>query len=418
MKATVHFSAQKQSILVLCALLVILPVLTESIYAPSLPVIAKSLAVTEGDIQQTFSGYLLGLAVGAIIWGHIADFFGRKPVIMIGLMGFLLGSLVGYYSASFTGFVLALLLQALFGSVSCLCQCVNRDVFNSVERVRVSSWIGTSVSVAPAVGAMMGGVITKYGHWRNIFVVLSVAAMAWLLVFVTLLPETKRHENPPSWKHLMQGVKDVFNDYNLLGYASIIGLGLGIMYTFFAEGAFYFNQLKQDKIVFPTICTAGALSYAGGCRLANHAVQQGYSYRKVMFWGLRILCGSMLVFSLFAYAIEVAGAGIVNTHPTLILMILLLWMLALLGLSYVLTPAFALALEMQSRFAGMAASWLTCFYNLITAVAVYGISLLQGKSLLIMPLYFLGLGLVMLSLLWVLLDKKVLYEHNGLEQVE
>ena len=81
--------------------------------------------------------------------------------------------------------------QAFGGSVSCVAQSVNRDVFDQKERMALSAKIGTAVSIAPAVGAMVGGFITEYHGWRQSFLFLIVVTCVISSLFVFFLPETK-----------------------------------------------------------------------------------------------------------------------------------------------------------------------------------------------------------------------------------
>ena len=403
----------KQLVLRLTIALVILPVLTESIYAPCFPLIARSLHVSEAQIQQGFSWYLLFMAIGPLLWGQISDYSGRRPLVILGMVGFSGGSLLGCYVEHMSDFIIALCLQAFFGSVICLAQPINRDVFTTQERVEVSSWIGSIVSVAPAVGALLGGGFALYGNWRDIFVLLSIAGVVWVIAFATLLPETKPSTRKFGLSQLLLGSHAVLTDGNLLGYAALIGLGLGLMYSFFAEGPFYFAQRPQGGSWFAWICALGALSYALGCRYAHRRIESGISCRSIMTYGLYLqILGSLgmmlwvwfgrqfLWNSLWGSSVFFLGIGSC-------------WLIVSVGISMLLTPAFALALEHQAEHAGVAGSWLSGFYNGITSLSVWGVSQIGTENLMHMPLYFTCLSVIACIFLYTLHVQGVLCEHSA-----
>ena len=144
-----HSKQTKDHVLWLVILIVVLPLLAESIYAPGLPDLAGSFGVSDSLAESTLSIYLFGLSVGVLCWGNLSDVVGRKPVILTGFCLFLLATIGCYVTTSFSLFMIGRFLQAFGGSVSCVAQSVNRDVFMQKERMELSAKIGTAVSVAP-----------------------------------------------------------------------------------------------------------------------------------------------------------------------------------------------------------------------------------------------------------------------------
>ncbi|MEC8882663.1 MAG: Bcr/CflA family efflux MFS transporter [Pseudomonadota bacterium] len=384
--------AMKKQILAFVIMIVVLPLLAESIYAPGLPDLAESFSISDVMAEYTLSIYLFGMSVGVLFWGNLSDVIGRKSVVLIGFSVFLVATCWCYFTTDFYVFMLFRFLQAFGGAVSCVSQCVNRDVFEQKERMGLSAQIGTAVSIAPAIGALLGGVISQYYGWRHSFLFLIVAACYFLYIFYTQLPETKTgsylKQDPRAFYSVLRAV---LRDKNLWCNAIIIGCGLGIFYAFMSEGAFYcIESLSMTSRTYGVVCASGSLVYACGCRFCNFLIQRGIRYQKVMVCGVLMMGIGFSLFLLAVYAaliVSPVGADFVSFSTTLCFSFL--WVFSSLGLSFVLTPCFANALENQRDNAGVAASIFAFIYNIMTTFVNVLISCLHVNSLYGMPFFFL-----------------------------
>ncbi len=402
-------------ILYLAVMLVLLPVLAESIYSPTLPDLAASFAITGEYAGHTMSIYLLGASLGPLIWGNISDSYGRRPVVLCAYALFLLATAVCIFASEFKIFMFGRLLQGLAGAISCMSPCILRDVFSHEQRMEVSSTVGMVVSVAPAMGALLGGAIASTGNWRLTFVFLLVVGIIFYLRLSYALPETAKTKMPFKLHTFKKGFYSVFSDPNLLGHAMMIGLGLGICFAFFVEGPFYFTEkLNLSAQWFGLVCALGAAAYAIGCRLANHIIQSGVVYTTLMQWGLLLMLFSYTCFTVGVYTVE--AFNLLAYHAYMLSILLTgFWILSQFALSFVLTPSFALALENQAESAGVAASWFSFIYNIMNMIISALMAYLHSESLQVMPVYFLLITLLMIIILWVALDKKWLHAHNVAE---
>src|SRR5258708_23665653 len=119
-------------------------------YLPAMPTLQAEFAVDASRVQHTLSAYLLGLAIGQLGFGPIADRYGRKPPLIGGLIVFTLASAGCVVAGSIGTFVLLRLAQALGGaSGMVVIRAVIRDRFDEIQAARVLSLIMRVLGAAP-----------------------------------------------------------------------------------------------------------------------------------------------------------------------------------------------------------------------------------------------------------------------------
>lgn len=180
--------------LVLITLLVILPIsssLCIDMYLPAYPEIAKNFAITEGMVNISMSTYLIGLALGQLIYGPFADRYGRKKLLIIGLLLFSFASLACFVTLNFKIFLLTRFIQAI-GACSCiiLCRAIVADIFHPEKRTKILALISASNIFSPALAPLLGGYIATWYSWRGIFLVITIFGIIMLVSISFVLKET------------------------------------------------------------------------------------------------------------------------------------------------------------------------------------------------------------------------------------
>lgn len=153
------------------------------IYVPALPMVGRELGASMALMQSTISLYIIGLAVGQLIYGPLADGFGRRPVLLVGLSLFLLGSVAAAFAPNAESLIAARLLQALGGcSGLVLGRVIVRDTSATHDTVRRLALINLMTTMAPACAPLLGATMAAVAGWRSIFGVLAAlgAINLWL----------------------------------------------------------------------------------------------------------------------------------------------------------------------------------------------------------------------------------------------
>ena len=178
----------------LLALLTGIGPLSTDMYVPSLPAIGSALHASTEQVQLTISSYLLGFATGQILYGPISDRLGRKPVIMVALVLYGIGSIVCATTQSIEMLAAVRFVQALGGAGAIvLARAVVRDLYSGVRAGRELSLMGAITGIAPIIAPVIGGALQTLFGWRATFVVLVVFAGIVGSTAARLLPETLKY---------------------------------------------------------------------------------------------------------------------------------------------------------------------------------------------------------------------------------
>jgi MFS transporter, DHA1 family, multidrug resistance protein len=194
-------------------------------YLPAFPAMEAELGTSLLAVQQTLAAYMATFAFMTLWHGALSDSFGRRRVILTGMVIYALASLVCAAAPSIEWLWLGRGLQGLSaGAGMVVSRAVIRDLFDGPQAQRLMSRVMTIFALAPAVAPMVGALILQFASWRGIFVFLAAFTLALALAVFHLLPETlpaeRRHPLHP--RALARGFHGIFTDggFVLLGLST------------------------------------------------------------------------------------------------------------------------------------------------------------------------------------------------------
>jgi DHA1 family bicyclomycin/chloramphenicol resistance-like MFS transporter len=216
------------------------------IFVPALPLAGQDLGAGAGAMGLTVSLYILGLAVGQLAYGPLADRYGRRPVLMGGLALYTLAGLAAALAPGVQALIAARLFQALGGCAGLvLGRAIVRDLAGPQDAARRLALMNLMVTLGPALAPLLGGALASFAGWRSIFVLLSGLGLANILFTWRLLPETGQRVQA-SGAVLARNYLRLLRTPAFLGYSVGGGCATTAMYAFIASAPFIFvNELHR-----------------------------------------------------------------------------------------------------------------------------------------------------------------------------
>ncbi|MCS5732250.1 multidrug effflux MFS transporter [Herbiconiux daphne] len=161
------------------------------VYTPAIPDMIREFGTSATLVQNSVSAYVLGMAIGLLPVGIIADARGRKPTLLICLALLVVASLS---IAATTDIWVLLVLRFVQGVGGCACMVVvyaiAADTSRGKQLTSLSGWLGASWGLAPVIAPAIGGLLVQFVSWRGIFVLIAVLAAIAGVVVWRWLPET------------------------------------------------------------------------------------------------------------------------------------------------------------------------------------------------------------------------------------
>ncbi len=395
----------------LIVLIVGLPQLSETVYSPSLPEIARVLHTSDSMVEYTLTIYLVGFAFGILFWGKLSDKLGRKPCVLAGLSIFTLGCLSCYYSNSIHLLMISRFIQAFGGSIgSVLGQAISRDAFHGSALAKAYSSVGIAMAIFPAIGPLVGGLISEHFDWSNIFLFLMMCAICLSIILAWCLPETHHPSNrkPISVLEVLQSLS---KNKQVIGFGLLVGIGNGISFSYFAEGSFYLIEIlelspSQYGLSFIAIAFSSMLGGTFSKKLNNT-----HSSQTIIKYGLGIILSATLIFS----ALTLLHAHFIKLpNSCMVAITLIAHMHIMCGVCMSNGNALALALVDYKWCIGTASSLFGFLYYTVTALITLGMGYLHNDTLLPMPLYFLSMSIFMVWIYTVMISNT--FQSPVLEQ--
>ena len=172
---------------------------SSSAYLPSLPAMARDFGVPVGQVQLTVTAYLAAMAASMLVVGPWSDRAGRRPVGLISLVVFLVGSLAAWWAPGIELLIAARVLQGVGASGGMvLARSMVRDAMSDHDAARASAHLGMSIAIAPIVAPMVGGLVQEAFGWRANLLLFAALGAVLVLAAARGLVETLPPERRPS----------------------------------------------------------------------------------------------------------------------------------------------------------------------------------------------------------------------------
>lgn len=321
---------------------------------PAFPTMAAELSPDNvNKIQLVILTFMLGVGMGTLFTGVLADAFGRKIVITIGLFIFVIGAALAYFAQSLEMLLAARFIQGIGGSAPRIVpMAMMRDLYEGRRMAQISSYAMGIFMLVPAIAPSVGAVIINAVGWRYIFasfIILAIINLLWLNIRQPeTLPVEKRR--PLNLSKIAEALREIAANRMVVIYIIVMTLGFTQMIGLITSIQQIYSESYGRADSFPLWFALGALLAISGTVL---------NARWVMGVGMRKLAlrsyGAQTVFSLcffLAYWLDIIPTAL--AFP--------LWFIWTVSIFFMAGLTFgnlnALALQPLGHIAGIAASML------------------------------------------------------------
>lgn len=333
---------------VLLAFMTAMGPISTDLYVPALPQLANELATTPARVQWTLSSYLIGFAIGQLIYGPLSDKYGRKPLLMAGFVAYLIGTALSAFATSIEWLTLSRMLQGVGGAGPIImARAIVRDMYEGARAGRQLSIMSTIMGVAPIASPILGGFLAVWFGWRASFV--TMFAMVGPIAFMAFmyLPETLRHvqSGPISVRAIGQSYGVVASNRVWRVYASIMAMSHTGLFTFVAASPFVLQTIYGlTPVEFGAGFSACSVAFVSGAYFGSRLVTKR-GIDGVVSLGVLCLAGGG--------ALQLLGYLI---FPQSVLALFIPELIYFFGIGYVLPHSIAGALSPLPERAGAATS--------------------------------------------------------------
>lgn len=286
-------------------LLSALSVLSLNMFLPSLSNIAEAFQADYALVNLSIAGYAGMTAVMLLIMGPLSDRFGRRPVILVGLVIFILASLGCLLATNIWVFLLFRMLQ---GAIICgwvLSNAVIRDMVPAREAASLMGYLAMAWAVAPMLGPMFGGALDELFGWRASFLAFVGFGVAIFALCWVDLGETNKTPSGTFMKQF-QAYPELFRSRRFWGYALCMAFSTGAFYAFLGG-----SPLVAKTVLALSPATLGfymgtiTAGFAVGSFLSGRYAKR-YPLTTMMISGRIVACAGLMV------GLALVLAGVVN----------------------------------------------------------------------------------------------------------
>jgi len=357
-------------------------------YLPAFPAMAQAFATDEKHVQTTLAAYFLGLSLGQLAYGPVADRFGRRIPLLFGVALFTLASLACAYAPNLDTLIVARFVQALGGCAGMvLSRAIVSDKCDPVASAKVFSQLMLVMGLAPILAPMLGGVLVNVAGWQSIFLTLSLFSAACLVAVGLGLPESLPAHMPrqPLSGALRQYLR-LLADRVFVGHALTGGIAIAGMFAYIAGSPFVFIKLygvpaEHYGWLFGTNAAGFILVAQINARLL---AQRGPAFLLVRAVWLYLAAGLVLL-------------GVAALRPAHLWPLLVPLFVCISSLGCIIPNASACAMSGQGARAGSASALMGCLQFSVAAGAAALVGLLHDGSAVPMTLVVSLCGALVVS---------------------
>jgi len=298
-----HTSSMQPGVIVLLlSLLLGMQPITTDLYLPALPELTAELSAPMAQAQLTLTALLLAFGGSQLVWGPLSDRFGRRPILLIGLVAYVLASIASSLAPSMGWLIVWRTLQGAAMGAGVMCaRAIVRDLYSPTQGARVMSKGLSGLGVIACMSAPLGGLLTEWLNWRFALLALGVFAAVTLAVVALRFEETVQHKNPQALQlpTLLATWRSILVNPTFWAFSALSACSYGGLFTFLAASSFVFTGvLGLSKTQYGLVMFVNSVAYIGGTFVCRQWLPRFGVRRAVALAGNLSITGGTLMAAL------------------------------------------------------------------------------------------------------------------------
>ena len=335
---------------------------------PALDIIGHSVGTeSNSENQLLIIMIFLGLGIGPLLFGPISDSVGRKPIVYVGFLIFVIASLICVNAQSIEVMVVGRVLQGIgLSAPRTISIAIVRDTYSGDYMARIMSFITVVFLLVPIVAPALGKLVLEIYNWEAIFYFQLIVVVIVSIWFWFRQPETLHSEYRVKFTKSMaiDGTKELFKYKQTIGYTVISGFIVGSFMVYLSTSQQVFEQQYNLANEFPYIFAGLAISM-GAASLSNGSLVVKFGMKKMVTVALYSFFSISLLYILLFF----------NSENPRIEILLAFFAFQFFSIGFLFGNLRALAMQPIGHIAGIGAA-ITGFISTIMAVPI---SALIGK---------------------------------------
>jgi len=225
--------------------LVAMMAVSTDLYLPAIPQLVEDLGADISQGQLTLSSFLLGFAIGQLLYGSFSDRHGRKPALYLGLAIYIAATLGCAVARDINTLIAVRFVQGIGGACGpVLARAIISDSYNRAAAARTMAAIAGAMAVVPAIAPVFGSWLLYFFDWRAHFVLLLMLSVV-TLIGVTRLPESCKTIGDSALKlsSIVDQFFDCLGNRNFIGFTLCGGATYAAMFSYISTSSFIMIEL-------------------------------------------------------------------------------------------------------------------------------------------------------------------------------
>lgn len=301
MKTKQKYLGERGLILLIVLLSAFIPLSTD-LYLPAMPTMSKTLSVSSGLVNMTLTMFFIVFGISALFWGPLSDKYGRKPILTLGLLFYMTGSVMCATTNSIYILILSRVIQAFgAGAVTAVASAIVKDSFEGRQRDKMFALIQSMSMLAPIIAPILGAFVLKFTDWHGSFWILAGIGFGAFIGSV-LLQETVKTKFDGSIAESIGRLFIIAKNKNLASLVLIFSISAIPFMAFIAISSYiYIDGFKLSEQSYSFFFAANAMFSIMG-PLIYIKISKKLTEHKIITIGFTVSIISGLLICLFGHS--------------------------------------------------------------------------------------------------------------------